>query len=218
MGDNTRKKNFRICNHRVDLIIPGADGEKKVMIYANSLESAMLIQSWIFKMLDLRQYRTVRYNLVEMDYLMDPRSVHEVCPNENHYAKFSRFRQNKASGRIDVCIHRDAVNGGDVNLTFYPNTRDDLSVFAMYLKNGLAGTNHEIKSYVRRGGNWEPWVESLFLRKDRAEVLYGLTPENAERVIEFAKRIHAGEDLEIVPANVAKQISENEAAKAEATE
>ena len=195
MAENGKRKHYRVGRHRVDIVLPGADGDQKVMIYANSGASASLLQSWIYKMLECQTYRIARYNLVEMEYLLDPKSVYEVNATDAQYANFSKYRQEKSAGKLELTVRKDNLHGGDVHLTFYAATRDDLSVFALYLKSGLAGSSNTIQCYVKYGGKWEPWVEGVFLRKDLAEIMFGLSLDYAGQMAEFAKRLKDGEKL-----------------------
>lgn len=207
------KKELRIFKHRVDLIIPRKDSDTKITIYANSVDSATLVQSWIHQMLDMTHFKTMRYNLVGMEYQLDIESIIDNTSGDGLHPRFVQLRRRMAAGRIDVTVHKGANYGGDINLTFYTSTRDDMSVLAMYLRLGLSGTVSELHTSLKLRGRWEPWVRSVFLREDRADILLGLSPANAAKVAEFAKHLNdmdgtaegLKEDIEYLPADKAHE-------------
>lgn len=195
------KRNLRIRKCRVDLQIASPDGDQRIKIYADSSASSKLLQSWIMNTLDAREFRTYRYNLVEMDYVLDAKSNRSSGNVELRFNRFWQYCHSTANYKLVLTLHRSTAKGGDLQLSFFIPTSDDISVFALYLRSGLAEFAFTIQCFCKRAGSWEPWIESVPVRKDRADALTGMDSAKVEKVLDFASRTKAGEDLIAIPVN-----------------
>ena len=185
----------RSSKFRVDLMLGSENNEDKLIFYASTREMARLLQQWIGWCLDWKKFITVQYVNSDDVFVQDAGSLR--IWEHNNYENWREKMIRRAYSRVDLHVTGAHNCVSDVDLQFYFGSKEDMDVFVIYIKQALIGVSRDINCFVKKNNTWVPWVISTLLREDRSSVLYKLSPENMNRVMEFSKEVLAEQEAQL---------------------